>query len=139
MAQCAGNSDIPTHSWLPQHQSWNHGKMDRFVSTHSLAANDGAAQGPLVMGYLTRADMPFRFAVADAFTIGDAYHCSVIGPTMPNRLTWLSGMIDPSGTQGGPVLETPNIGTEAVQAVGSCSWGTGPELLEDKGGSWKCY
>ncbi|MGO9029139.1 MAG: phospholipase C [Acidimicrobiales bacterium] len=139
MAQCAGNSDIPVHSWIPQHQSWNHGAMDAFVSTHSQASNDGAAQGPLVMGYLTRQDMPFRYAVADAFTIGDAYHCSVIGPTMPNRVTWLSGMIDPTGAQGGPVLETPNFGAEAAAAVGSCSWGTVPELLEDKGVSWKVY
>jgi len=139
MAQCAGNADIPTHSWIPQHQSWNSGAMDSFVSTHSQAANDGGAQGPLVMGYLTRQDMPFRYAVADAFTIADAYYCSVIGPTMPNRLTWLSGMIDPSGTQGGPVLETPNLGSEASDAVGSCGWTTVPELLEDKGVSWKVY
>ncbi len=139
MAQCAGNSDIPIHDWTPQHESWNHGAMNAFVSTHSDPSNDGPEQGPLVMGYLTRADMPFRYAVADAFTIGDAYHCSVIGPTMPNRLTWLSGMIDPSGTQGGPVLETPSIGPEAAAAVGSCSWTTVPELLEDKGVSWKCY
>ena len=139
MAQCAGNSNIPIHSWVPQHQSWAGGAMDGFVSTHSDPSNDGPEQGPLVMGYLTRADMPFRYAVADAFTIGDAYYCSVIGPTMPNRLTWLSGMIDPSGTQGGPVLETPDIGAQAAEAVGSCSWGTVPELLEDKGVSWKCY
>ena len=139
MAQCAGNADIPIHGWVPQHQSWNSGAMDSFVTTHSLASNDGGAQGPLVMGYLTRQDMPFRYAVADAFTITDAYHCSVIGPTMPNRLTWLSGMIDPSGTQGGPVLETPNLGSEAAAAVGSCGWTTVPELLEDKGVSWKVY
>ena len=138
MAQCAGNSDIPIHDWLPQHQSWNSGAMDSFVSTHSQAANDGGAQGPLVMGYLTRQDMPFRYAVADAFTIADGYHCSVIGPTMPNRLVWLSGMIDPSGAQGGPVLETPGF-AQAAAAVGSCEWTTVPELLEDKGVSWKVY
>lgn len=139
MAQCAGNMDIPIHSWIPQHQSWNSGSMDSFVATHSQTVNDGAAQGPLVMGYLTRQDMPFRYAVADAFTIADGYYSSVIGPTMPNRLVWLSGMIDPSGTQGGPVLETPNLGSEATDAVGSCGWTTVPELLEDKGVSWKVY
>jgi len=139
MAQCAGNSDIPVHSWLPQHQSWNSGAMNEWVTTHSDPSNDGPAQGPLVMGYLTREDTPFRYAVADAFTIGDAYHCSVIGPTMPNRLTWLSGMIDPTGSHGGPVLSTPDIGAQAKDAVGSCSWETVPELLEDKGVSWKVY
>jgi phospholipase C len=139
MAQCAGNSDIPVHSWVPQHKSWNQGTMNAFVSTHASPAYDGAAQAPLVMGYLTREDMPFRYAVADNFTIGDAYHCSVIGPTMPNRLTWLSGMIDPSGGHGGPVLDTPGLGAESAAAVGSCSWTTVPELLEDKGVSWKTY
>jgi phospholipase C len=139
MAQCAGNSDIPVHSWVPQHQSWNSGAMNAFVSSHADPANDGPEQAPLVMGYLTRQDTPFRYAVADAFTICDSYHCSVIGPTMPNRLTWLSGMIDPTGKAGGPVLDTPSLGAESKQAVGSCSWTTVPELLEDKGVSWKCY
>jgi len=138
-AQCAGNSDIPVHSWLPQHQSWNSGSMDAFVSTHADPSNDGPEQAPLVMGYLTRQDTPFRYAVADAFTICDDYYCSVIGPTMPNRVTWLSGMLDPTGSAGGPVLSTPNFGAEAKDAVGSCSWTTVPELLEDKGVSWKVY
>lgn len=136
--QCAGNSDIPIHEWGPQHQSWNGGKMDGFVSTHSLAANDGPAQGPLVMGYYDRTDLPFYYALADAFTICDSYHCSVIGPTMPNRMYLMSGMIDPAGTAGGPVLTTPGFETAAA-AVGSVSWETMPEVLSAKGVSWKVY
>ncbi len=138
MAQCAGNADVPTHSWAPQHQSWNGGKMDAWVSTHAEDANDGPAQAPLVMGYLTRDDSPYRYALADAFTIGDAYHCSVIGPTMPNRLMWLSGTIDPAGANGGPVLETPGY-SQSPAAIGSCSWETVPELLEAKSVAWKVY
>jgi phospholipase C len=56
-AQCAGASDIPIHDWLPQHESWNHGRMDGFVSTH--AHFDSAAQAPFVMSYFTRDDLPF--------------------------------------------------------------------------------
>ncbi len=36
------------------------------------------------MGYFTRDDLPFYYTLADAFTICDAYHCSVLGPTDPN-------------------------------------------------------
>ena len=38
------------------------------------------------MGYCTRSDLSYFYAVADAFTLCDAYHCSVLGPTTPNRL-----------------------------------------------------
>jgi phospholipase C len=38
---------------------------------------------------------PFQFALAEAFTILDGYHCSVLGPTAPNRHMWMSGTIDP--------------------------------------------
>lgn len=136
--QCAGNADTPIHNWAPQHQSWADGRMNGFVKVHSEPANDGPAQGPLVMGYFTRADLPFYYALADAFTICDAYHCSVIGPTMPNRLFALSATIDPDGTHGGPVISTPGP-AEAPAAVGSVRWETMFERLSDAGVSWKTY
>src|SRR6202158_4116667 len=71
------------HAWLPQHQSWNNGAMDGFVSSRLLINTNDAI---LTMGYYTRADLPFYYAVADAFTICDNYFCSVIGPSDPNRL-----------------------------------------------------
>jgi phospholipase C len=37
------------------------------------------------MNYMTREDIPYHCALADAFTVGDAYYCSVLGPTNPNR------------------------------------------------------
>lgn len=138
MAQCAGGVDVPIHDWHPQHESWNHGQMDGFVSTH--AHFDGVAQAPFVMSYFTRDDFPFYYALADAFTICDAYHCSVIGPTMPNRLYSLSATIDPAGAHGGPVLSTPGFtGPTPRDAVASVSWPTMPEALLDHGVSWKVY
>jgi phospholipase C len=136
-AQCAGSSDVPIHDWAPQHQSWNNGHPN-FVAVHSQPGSDGPAQGPLVMGYFTRSDLPFYYSLADAFTICDSYYCSVLGPTMPNRLYFLSGMIDPSGTHGGPVLFTPSL-SNAAQAVGSVSWPTMPEQLSAHNVSWKVY
>jgi phospholipase C len=135
---CAGNVDIPTHNWSPQHQSWARGKMDRFVEVHSRRTFDGPEQGPLVMGYFNGDDLPFYYSLADSFTICDAYFCSVIGPTMPNRLYALSATIDPDGKDGGPVVETPGF-HNAAQAVGSVRWETMFERLLDDGISWKFY
>ena len=58
------------------------------------------------MGYYTRRDLPFYYALADAFTICDSYHCSVLGPTNSNRLFWLSGTNEPDGRGGGPIITT---------------------------------
>ena len=71
--------------------------MDRFVATHTMAQFEGPQNGVLTMGYYTRSDLEFWYALADAFTIADGYHCSVMGPTHPNRLHAWSGMLDPEG------------------------------------------
>lgn len=124
-----------SHTWTAQHQCWNHGKMDAWVTTHTQPQFEGPANGVLTMGYYTRADIPFYYALADAFTIGDAYHCSVMGPTHPNRLFWVSGTNDPDGRAGGPVIIT----SESPEAQFSVSWPTMAEALDDAGVSWKVY
>jgi len=123
----------PTHDWAPQHQCWNNGAMDRWVTTH-LAAN-GPVNGPATMGYYTREDIPVHYALADAFTVCDHYFSSLMGPTDPNRLYWISGTIDPDGEHGGPLLYTPTTKPGAPQY----SWTTYPEVLEEAGVSWKVY
>jgi phospholipase C len=125
----AQNLPSNSHSWGPQHDSWDKGKMDGFVTAH-LAA-DGVA-GQYTMAYFQRADVPFHWALADAFTICDGYHCSMLGPTWPNRLYLMTGQVDPGGVAGGPVY------SNAVPAEGY-SWKTYPELLTDAGVSWKVY
>ncbi|MGE5617296.1 MAG: phospholipase C, partial [Candidatus Woesearchaeota archaeon] len=122
------------HSWGPQHSYWDAGRMDGFVTGH--LRSDGPGNGPLAMGYYTRNDLQFYYALADAFTICDHYHCSVIGPTDPNRLYSFSAWLDPAGTQGGPVLSTS---TSRVERIGTLSWTTMPEQLRARGISWKVY
>jgi phospholipase C len=124
-----------SHDWGPQHQSWDGGRMDAFVQAH-LAA-DGATNFVTTMGYFTRSELSFYYALADAFTICDAYHCSVLGPTDPNRVMALSGTIDPSGENGGPVLVTQVQGRP--QQYGTLTWTTMPEQLLDAGVTWKVY
>lgn len=122
----------PDHSWGGAHQCWNNGAMNQWIKSH--VATDGLANGPATMGYYTREDIPVHFDLADAFTICDHYFCSVQGPTDPNRLYWISGTIDPDGTHGGPLLETPTLVPQ-----NKYSWRTYPENLQEAGVSWKVY
>jgi phospholipase C len=118
-----------SHAWAVQHSAWNNGKMDNWLPAHRKA--DGDANGPYTMGYYTRDDIPFQFALAEAFTICDGYHCSLLGPTWPNRFYHWTGMIDPNGTGGGPV--TSNV------VPSPYTWTTYPERLTKAGVSWHVY
>src|SRR5215471_5457590 len=123
-----------THDWVPQHQSWDNGAMDGFVNSR-LAINTNDAV--LTMGYYNRDDLPYYYALADAFTICDNYFCSVLGPTDPNRLYTMAASIDPQGKNGGPILQT--IVTNRSALSGRLTYTTMPEQLEARGISWKVY
>ena len=123
-----------THNWGPMHQCWDKGRMDSWVRVHTSSANEGA-NGALTMGYYTRDEIPYYWALADYFTLSDAYHCSILGPTHPNRVMSHTGTIDPAGKHGGPITDTnfdPSV-------LWTCDWPTVNEILEDKGVSWKYY
>jgi phospholipase C len=131
-----------THDWGPQHLSWNRGKMNNFVAQHEkndVPAVDGSPAGTGVetMGYYDGSDLRLYYALANAFTICDGYHCSVMGPTDPNRLYSMSATLDPAGTHGGPLVETLVAGRTAKN--GTFTWTTMPEQLEARGISWKVY
>ena len=101
----SGAAAIPdlSHAWQVQHASWNFGRMDGWLRAHIAA--DSSAVGPYTMGYHTREDIPFHWGLAQAFTLLDNYHCSVLGPTNPNRAIWQNGTNDPQGAGGGPILD----------------------------------
>ncbi|MGA8671336.1 MAG: alkaline phosphatase family protein, partial [Terracidiphilus sp.] len=123
-----------THDWMPQHQSWNNGAMNGFVTSRvAVNANDAV----LSMGYYTRADLPYYYAVADVFTLCDNYFCSVIGPTDPNRIYSMAASIDPDGKNGGPLLQT--LVTNRSSFFGKLTYTTMPEQLQARGISWKVY
>ncbi|MFF9706552.1 phosphocholine-specific phospholipase C [Streptomyces griseofuscus] len=111
--------DLP-HGWNDGHTAFNGGKYDKWVPAKSATT----------MAYLTRRDIPFHYALADAFTICDAYHCSFIGSTDPNRYYMWSGYVGNDGKGGGPVLGNDEKGY---------GWTTYPERLEQAGVSWKIY
>jgi phospholipase C len=126
-----GAQEIPStnHFWDAQHGSWNGGKMDQWLPVHRACDQ---ADAPFVMGYYKRADIPYQFALAEAFTVCDAYHCSVLGSTWPNRMYWMTGKLDAGGRDGGPLIDN----TESKKGF---TWTTYAERLKEAGVSWKVY
>jgi phospholipase C len=108
------------HDWGSTHAGWNQGNLDAWV----------ANKGTTSMAHLTRKDLPFHYALADAFTICDAYHCSLLGPTDPNRYHMWTGWVGNDGSGGGPVIDNAEAGY---------GWSTYPERLVKAGISWKIY
>ena len=125
-----------THSWVPQHESWNEGAMDGFLKAHLKWDEDPSEVAPATMAYYTREDIPYYYALAEKFTVCDHYHCSVLGPTYPNRLYSMSASLDPEGKNGGPLVMTY---TDLQWLDGRFTWTTMPEQLEAAGVSWKVY
>jgi phospholipase C len=110
----------PPHGWNDTHAAWNGGRHDQWVPN----------KGVDTMSYHTRDDIPFQYALADAFTICDDYHCSILGPTDPNRYHMWTGWVGNDGKAGGPVITNAEAGYD---------WSTYPERLERAGISWKVY
>jgi phospholipase C len=130
-----------SHAWYYQHDALNItvGSTTTAYNNNWLPAHlaaDGDAHGPYTMGYYERQDIPFHFALAETFTLLDHYHCSLLGPTWPNRMYLMTGMIDPTGANGGPVISnvvpSPASGTPYT-------WTTYPERLTAAGISWRVY
>ncbi|WP_321839787.1 phosphocholine-specific phospholipase C [Paraburkholderia bannensis] len=111
--------DLP-HDWPTTHAAWNGGRYDQWVP----------AKGTTTMAYLTRDDIPFHYQLADAFTICDAYHCSTLTSTDPNRYYMWTGWVGNDGSGGGPVVDNAEAGY---------GWSTYPEVLQNAGISWKIY
>src|ERR1700754_2471580 len=109
------------HGWPDGHQMWHNGRWDNWI----------AAKSPLTMGYFTRDDIPFHYALASSFTVCDAYFSSCMGPTNTNRAHLMTGMIDVGATGGGPLLD--NAPTNNVPLT----WTTYPERLQAAGIRWE--
>ena len=60
--------------------------------------------------YFTRDEIPFQYALADAFTICDGYHQAIMAPTSPNRMYFWTGTS--SGPTSNPDDYTVDFGPE---------------------------
>jgi phospholipase C len=114
-----------SHSWDDQHGAWFGGQMNGWVF---------AKGGPTTLGYLNRNDIPFQYALADAYTVGDAYHCSVLSATGPNRTYLWSGTID--AQQKFSDFVAFNGGDELGKNL---LWQSYAETLQKAAVTWKLY
>jgi len=80
------------HSRNSQVDAWNEGQHDGWLDAKR---SDQAeyANVPMTMGHYTREDLPFYYALADAFTVCDQNYCSVMSSTSPNRCYLWTGTI----------------------------------------------
>lgn len=134
------------HGWRDAHGAWNNGRYDGWIQNKSRTT----------MAYLQRSDIPFHYGLADAFTVCDAYHCSTMTSTDPNRYyLWTGwcgqgGANDPdsptSGSTPGAVSlvnstgnGVPPFGPVVTNAEAGYNWRTYPERLGAAGISWKVY
>ncbi len=122
------------HSWKGSQKTWEF--YDCWIEQKSS----------LTMGYFNRTDIPFYYSLADAFTIGDAYHASLFGPTDPNRMFLFTGTSGLTvGAFGEHVVHNKDDGNETADmnldlaTYASYSWKTYAERLQEAGISWKVY
>ncbi|KKK15636.1 putative hemolytic phospholipase C precursor [Aspergillus ochraceoroseus] len=128
---CAG-----ANNWIPTHQAMNGGLNNMWAQVAT----------PQSWGYFKRQDIPYHFALAEAYTVGDAYHASITSNTDPNRWFWQSGSINvPGGYQalgaGGVVLDD-NQGNHCEGDNLNClplKWPAFAQYLDEAGVDWRSY
>jgi phospholipase C len=116
----------------------NGGRYDQWGATGELHKR---------MVFHTAQDLPYYHALASAFTICDAYHCSTLTQTYPNRLHLWTGCNGGGKVGGDPEMnnygedETPSadMTEDKPMAQGPYRWTTYAERLQDAGVSWKVY
>jgi phospholipase C len=118
------------HGWSNAQYAWDNGKMDAWP----LAKFNHS------MGFYTKEDIPFQYALANAFTICDAYHCSFQGGTNTNRLFLQTGTNDPLALGNGPAIYNDYDWFDSNPGLdGGYTWTTYPERLEGAGITWQVY
>ncbi|HEY8091442.1 MAG TPA: alkaline phosphatase family protein, partial [Polyangiaceae bacterium] len=79
------------HEWDGTHLEYDDGKMDGFYQANTGWGDppDGAApwvsDPARALWWYDETDIPFYYALAGTFAIGDHYFSSLLGPTWPNR------------------------------------------------------
>ncbi|GGO31034.1 phosphocholine-specific phospholipase C [Microbispora bryophytorum] len=121
----AANYGGTSHGWTDQHGAWYGGLMNGWYY---------AKGGPTTLGYLDRHDLPFHYALADAYTVGDAYHCSVLSATGPNRTFLWGGTINADHKHGS--FTAYDGGDERGKFL---PWESYAETLQAAGVSWRVY
>jgi len=121
------------HSWSNQVSARNDGKFDQWLDFKQNSTPEYAHM-PLTLGYHTRADLPFYYSLADAFTVCDQNFCSSLTGTNPNRLYFWTGTVREQQHE----RSRAHVWNDDMD-FGTLKWTTFPERLEALGIPWKCY
>ncbi|PWR22814.1 phosphocholine-specific phospholipase C [Zavarzinia aquatilis] len=127
--QSAGNAQRVSgtpHSWDNAQAAWDHGRM----------ANWPTYKQDQSMGHYEKAELEFQWALANAFTLCDNYHCGIHAGTNPNRLYHWTGC---SGASAAGVAAVTNEWDSLDSSANGYTWKTYPERLEEAGIDWKVY
>jgi phospholipase C len=118
------------HGFTDSQAAWDNGRMGAWPrSKHNHA-----------MAHFTREDLPFQYALAEAFTLCDAYHCAMHLCTNPNRLYIWTGTHDPLAKGNGPAIDNGYDSMEAdPRHHGGYLWTTYPERLMAAGIGFQIY
>lgn len=123
----------PPHGWDAAHSDYNAGLNDGFVRQYQLQYP--TANPSIPMGYYTRSTLPVYYALADQFTVCDAWHSSLLSSTWPNRKYLHSGKRDEDNdTQSLP----PFPGFMTNPFYNAFEDTPDPEVLGSNL-TWKCY
>jgi phospholipase C len=122
------------HSWSNQVDARNGGKYDKWLIAKQAGHKDYTKM-PLTQGFYNREDIPFYYALADAFTVCDQNYCSSLTGTTPNRLFLWTGTVREKQNP----EAYANVRNENVDYEKQATWTTFPERLEDHGVSWRIY
>jgi phospholipase C len=115
------------HTWPDQVDARNGGRYDKWLVAKPKR------DLPFTLGHYSRADIPFYYAFADAFTVCDQAFCSSLTGTTANRLyLWTAGIRRDAADVARVMNEDTHYEREAA-------WTTFPERLEDAGVSWRIY
>mgnify|MGYP006090182805 CR=1 FL=1 len=106
---------------------WNGGKIDGW----NTARTPGFG-----MSYFNRTDLPYYYALADAFTIGDQYFQSTFTATCPNREHLFSGS---NGLSTNVTFNGTGFDLLDDAEPAGMTWETMGETLEAANVSWRVY
>lgn len=96
----------PPHSWTSCHLQWNEGRNDGFVQQMADRFPESAHE---VMGYWTRGYLSTTHTLADHFVVADAWHCSLLAGTWPNRFYLHCAQSGAARTNDLPPEPTPSV------------------------------
>lgn len=118
------------HTWVDSQEAWDNGRMSRWP----VAKTDTS------MGYFKEQEIPYQYALANAFTICDSYHCSMHTGTDANRLFHITGT-NGAGPQNRAIVnnEWNAINGVPSEANVGYTWKTYAERLEEANVSWISY